>query len=131
MDAGRDDVVGVEGADAAGLDALVDDWITLPDVAERLGQPVTRVRQLLRERKLIAVRRTERQVLMVPAAFLDGAAIVKGLPGCLTVLADNRFTDAEAVRWLFTPDDTLPGRPIDALAANRGTEVKRRAQASG
>lgn len=113
------------------LEVLVPEWLTLPDVAERLGEPVTKVRQLLRERKLVALRRTERQVLMVPAAFLAGPAIVKGLPGCLTVLGDHRFTDVEVVRWLFTPDETLPGRPIDALAANRGAEVKRRAQASG
>ena len=28
-------------------------------------------------------------------------------------------------------DDDLPGRPIDALRENRGSEVKRRAQAMG
>ena len=33
--------------------------------------------------------------------------------------------------WLFTHDDTIPGRPIDALRENRGSEVKRRAQAMG
>jgi len=32
------------------------------------------------------------------------------------------------VRWLFT-DDELPGSPITALVENRGTEVRRRAQA--
>jgi hypothetical protein len=30
---------------------------------------------------------------------------------------------------MFTPDESLPGRPIDALRENRGSEVKRRAQA--
>ena len=33
--------------------------------------------------------------------------------------------------WAFTPDDSLPGTPAAALAENRGTEVKRRAQALG
>jgi hypothetical protein len=37
----------------------------------------------------------------------------------------------ESVVWLYTPDDTLPGRPVDALVENRGTEVRRRAQALG
>ena len=36
--------------------------------------------------------------------------------------------DREAIVWLFTEDETLPGRPIDALRENRGSEVKRRAQ---
>jgi hypothetical protein len=111
------------------LDTLVPAWLTLPDVAERLGVDVTRVRQLLKERGLVAVRRGERNVLSVPARLVAEGAVVKGLAGTLTVLADNRFSDEEAVRWLFTPDDTLPGTPADALAENRGTEVRRRAQA--
>jgi hypothetical protein len=47
----------------------------------------------------------------------------------LTVLHDGGYDDREALAWLFTADDSLPGRPIDALRENRGTEVKRRAQA--
>ena len=54
--------------------------------------------------------------------------ILKGLPGTLSLLADCGFSDDEALRWLFT-DDKLPGSPVQALAENRGTEVKRRAQA--
>jgi hypothetical protein len=109
-------------------DAIVGDWMTLPDVAERLNLPVSRVRQLLRERKLLAVQRPEGGYA-VPAAFLDGDQVVRGLPGTLTVLVDCGFTDTEALRWLFTTDDTLPGTPIQALAEHRGTEVNRRAQA--
>lgn len=45
------------------------------------------------------------------------------------MLRDDRFTDAEILEWLFTADDTLPGTPVQALSENRGTEVKRRAQA--
>jgi hypothetical protein len=110
-------------------DALVGEWLTLPDVAERFGVQVTRVRQLLRDNQLLAVRRGENNVLSVPAEFIDGDHTVKGLTGTLTLLRDAKFTDAEAVRWLFTPDETLPGTPAQALAENRGTEVRRRAQA--
>jgi hypothetical protein len=113
------------------LDALVSAWLTLPEVAERLALPVTRARQLLKEHQLVAVRRGERNVLSVPAAFLDGAQILKGLPGTLTLLSDNRFSEEESVRWLFTPDESLPGTPVQALADNRGTEVRRRAHALG
>jgi hypothetical protein len=109
-------------------DALVAEWLSLPEVATRLDLPVSRVKQLLRDRKLIAVTRPNGD-RSIPAAFLDGAQIVKGLAGTLTVLCDCGFDDEEALRWLFTADETLPGTPIAALYARRGTEVNRRAQA--
>ncbi|WP_349816994.1 Rv2175c family DNA-binding protein [Frankia sp. Cppng1_Ct_nod] len=103
------------------------DWLTLPDVADRLGVPITRVRQMVRDRKLLAVRSDG--VLRVPVEFVQDGEIVKGLPGLLTVLADAGFTDEESMEWLFREDPTLPGTPARALAENRGREVKRRAQA--
>jgi hypothetical protein len=45
------------------------------------------------------------------------------------VLRDGGYSDAEAVTWLFTEDDTLPGMPIQALHEKRHHEVNRRAQA--
>jgi len=51
------------------------------------------------------------------------------VPGVLTVLHDGGYDDRAALTWLFTEDESLPGRPIDALRENRGAEVKRRAQA--
>jgi hypothetical protein len=102
--------------------------LALPEVAARLGLPVTRVQQALRDRHLVAIRRGGE--LAVPAVFLtDDGAIVKGLPGTITVLTDSGFTPDDIMRWLFTADDSLPGTPIEALRGNRGTEVKRRAQA--
>ncbi len=102
--------------------------LPLPEVAARLGLPVTRVQQALRDRHLLAVRRAGE--LIVPAVFLtDEGTIVKGLPGTITVLTDSGFTPNDILRWLFTSDDSLPGTPIEALRGNRGTEVKRRAQA--
>ncbi|MFH8475168.1 Rv2175c family DNA-binding protein [Streptomyces sp. NPDC018000] len=113
----------------AKIDALVPDWLHLPDIAEMLGVEVTRVRQLVKEGQLIAVRRGENRALQVPGAFIDGTKVVKGLSGTLTLLRDDGFTDEEMLEWLFTPDPTLPGTPAQALSENRGTEVKRRAQA--
>jgi hypothetical protein len=109
-------------------DSLVGDWLSLQEVADRLALPPGRVKQLLRDRKLLAVTRPDGS-RGVPAAFLDGGQVVKGLHGTLTVLFDCGFDDAEALRWLFTADDTLPGTPIQALCGHRGTEVNRRAQA--
>jgi hypothetical protein len=109
-------------------DDLVGEWLSLPEVATRLDLSVSRVKQLLRDRKLLAVTRSNGE-RGVPAAFLHGGQIVKGLSGTLTVLFDCGFDDIEALRWLFTADETLPGTPIEALYAHRGTEVNRRAQA--
>jgi hypothetical protein len=102
--------------------------MALPDAATRLGLPVTRVQQALRDGHLLAVRRAG--ALLIPSVFLtDEGTIVKGLPGTITVLTDSGFTPNDIMRWLFTSDDSLPGTPIEALRTNRGTEVKRRAQA--
>ena len=109
-------------------DSLVGNCLSLAEVADRLGIPRGRIKQLLRDRKLVAVRQQD-GTLAVPAAFLDGHHIIKGLHGTLTLLFDCGFDEPEAVRWLFTADDTLPGTPIQAIAEHRGTEVNRRAQA--
>jgi Rv2175c C-terminal domain of unknown function len=109
-------------------DAIVGDWLSLPEVADRLGLPVSRVKQMLRDRKLLAVQRPSGE-FAVPAGFLDGDQVIHGLGGTLTLLVDCGFTDAEALSWLFTADDSLPGTPVQALAEHRRTEVNRRAQA--
>lgn len=132
-------------------DDLVDSWLTVPDVADELGVDAGKVRRLLKERRLVGVRRGDPPVLSIPAAFLvpvddrnpateaDGyddeeapparSAVLAWLQGTLSVLGDVGMSDAEAVAWLFTPDDTLPGRPVDALRSGHKTEVRRRAQA--
>ncbi len=115
---------------AAAYEQLVTSWLTLPDIAEQMGLPITRARQLVSDRQILAVRRGASNALMVPADFIQGDRVLKGLPGTLTLLADAKFSDEEAVRWLYTDDD-LPGSPVQALVENRGTEVKRRAQALG
>lgn len=109
-------------------DALVGEWLPLPDVADQLGIPIGRVRQLLRDRKLLAVQRPD-GTMCVPAAFLDSGHIVKGLHGTLTLLFDCGFDEPGALRWLFTDDESLPGTPIRAMTEHRRTEVNRRAQA--
>jgi Rv2175c C-terminal domain of unknown function len=109
-------------------DAIVGQWLSIPEVAERLGLPVSRVKQLLRDRKLLGAQRPDGS-FGIPAAFLDGDQPVRGLHGTLTLLLDCGFSDTEALRWLFTADDSLPGSPIEAIAAHRCGEVNRRAQA--
>ena len=54
----------------------------------------------------------------IPADFLQDGAVLKHLPGLLTVLRDGGFTEQEAFDWLFREDDSLPGTP-GAGAARR------------
>lgn len=111
--------------DVLGPDVAV---LGLKEVSVELGLSLNKVRQLLRDGHLLAVRRAGEA--LVPADFFAGGTPVKGLAGLLTVLSDAGFTRTEMLRWLYTADDSLPGStPINALRSNHGTEVKRRAQA--
>ncbi len=121
----------LEATLTAEVEAAVPIWLTVPEVGELMGIEITRVRQLLREGKLLAVRRGENNVLSIPAELVTPDGPVKGLPGTVTLLRDARYGDLEALHWLYRQDDSLPGTPAQALAENRGTEVKRRAQALG
>ena len=94
------------------LGTLVGEWLDWAACAKHLGVPVSKVRTWIREHQLAAA---------VPA---EGAG-----QQVLTVLHDGGYDDRAALAWLFTEDESLPGRPIDALRENRGSEVKRRAQA--
>jgi len=111
------------------LAELVGEWLTVPDISERLGLRLSDVRQLIADRQILSARLGPRNVISVPAKFVNEAGLLPELPGTFTVLGDGRMTDIEILRWLFTPDDTLPvpGAPIDALLAGFKTEVRRRA----
>jgi hypothetical protein len=106
------------------------EMLSLTETAQRLGIGPTGVRSMVKDGALLAVRR-EGLGLVVPAAQLDGDAPVKHLRPVLTLLHDAGYSPEEALRWLTTADDSLPGTPLQALHENRATEVKRRAQALG
>ena len=114
---------------SADLVDLVEEWLDWSQAAHRLGVSVSKVRQLIREHQLAAVVPAPGTGQKVPAALIQDGLVVKGVPGVLTVLHDGGYDDRESITWLFTADETIPGRPIDALRENRGSEVKRRAQA--
>ena len=109
--------------------ALVGDWVTIPEIAQALDLKVTRVHNLISDGTLIALRDPETNVRKVPALFMNGSRVLESLKCTLAVLKDSGFSDEEAIVWLYTNDDSLPGRPIDALIDGRKTEIRRRAQA--
>ena len=115
--------------DDSDLEDLVGEWLTVPDIGERMGLRLSDVRQMIEDRQVLGVRIGPRNVLSVPTKFINEEGPLPELPGTFTVLGDSRMTDAQILRWLFTPDDSLPvqGSPMDALLAGFKTEVRRRA----
>ena len=115
--------------DNADLESLVGEWLTVPDISERMGLRLSDVRQMIEDRQVLGVRIGPRNVMSVPSKFFNEDGPLPELFGTFTVLGDSRMTDAQILRWLFTPDDTLPvkGAPMDALLAGFKTEVRRRA----
>lgn len=116
-------------SDDADLADLVGEWLDWEQAGALLHLSASKIRQLIREHQLAAVVPTPGAGQQVPAGLIADGVVVKGVPGVCTVLHDGGYDDRAIITWLFTPDDTLPGRPIDALRENRGSEVKRRAQA--
>jgi hypothetical protein len=111
------------------LEELVGEWLTVPDIGERMGLRLSDVREMIEDRQVLAVRIGQRNVVSVPAKFFNDEGPLPELVGTFTVLGDSRMSDAQILRWLFTPDETLPvqGSPMDALLAGFKTEVRRRA----
>lgn len=127
---GRVKVGGVTNAENS-LDSLLagEELLSMQQVADKLGLPITRAYDLLQDRKFIVWDSPEGK--RVPLAFFnDKGSIAKHVTGVITVLSDGGYDDEEILRHLFTADDSLPGRPIDALHGHLAREVIRRAQAS-
>jgi hypothetical protein len=115
------------GPSASGPSEAGTAWLAIPDLVEVLGISHSRVRQLIEDKHLLAVRRDGK--VSVPASFIRNGAPVGELRGTLIVLADDGFTDEQAMEWLLEVDDSLGVPPIDALLAGRKAEVRRVAQA--
>ncbi|MCP1386730.1 Rv2175c family DNA-binding protein [Corynebacterium sp. TA-R-1] len=101
--------------------------LTFPEVAEMLGVPVTKVHDIVGSGKLVVYRHNGTKT--IPALLLNDGELSKFVGGAITVLADGGFEPDEILTFLFTPDESLPGRPIDALHGHGAREVIRRAQA--
>lgn len=127
---GRVKVGGVTNAENS-LNSLLagEELLSMQQVADKLGLPITRAYDLLQDRKFIVWDSPEGK--RVPLAFFNNkGSIAKHITGVITVLTDGGYDDEEILRHLFTADDSLPGRPIDALHGHLAREVIRRAQAS-
>jgi hypothetical protein len=104
-------------------------WLTIPDLVDILGIGVSKVRRLIEDRQLLAVKVDG--AWKVPDSFLRDNEPLVELRGTLLVLHDSGFSDDEAMHWLLTEEESLGVPPIDALRAGRKAEVRRVAQALG
>ena len=105
----------------------VQDWLTVPDVAEILSIPLGKVRRLIEEHHLISIRRNG--VQSIPAELIVDGEPLPSLRGTILVLMDSGFDLDSAVEWLYTPNEVLDTTPIQALLSGRKTEIRRIAMA--
>jgi hypothetical protein len=111
------------------LVGLSAEWLTIGDLAVRLEERPSRIKDLIRERRLVVVEVGDPPSPSVPTEFVHDGQLIKGLSGALTVLADAGYSAEQAVAWLLTENDQLSARPVDFMAAGRHTAVKRVAMA--
>jgi hypothetical protein len=102
------------------------EWLTVPDVCERMNLSPGKVHRLVEERALLGVRVDG--IMKIPALFLVEDQPQGDLRGTAVVLLDGGYSDEEAVAWLLTDEDSLGQTPIDALRAGRKSAVRRVAQ---
>lgn len=101
-------------------------FLPVSDVADLLGIPATKVRRLIEDRHLAALR--IENVLKVPAAFIAHGAVVPGVRGTLILLEDLGFSNDEAIEWLLAENDELGETPIATLTKGHKAPVRRAVQ---
>ena len=104
-------------------------WLAMPDLVERTGLTVGRIRRLIEEHRLPATRRNG--PLQVPELALVDDEPLPDLRGTMLVLLDLGFTEDEALDWLLAEEESMGIAPIEALRAGRKHEVRRVAQMLG
>ncbi|WCZ36353.1 DNA-binding protein [Corynebacterium heidelbergense] len=102
--------------------------ITIAEAADRAGLVASKIFDELNAGRLLDIRVDS--VRYIPERFFtEDGEINRFVPGVLALLSDGGYSHRESLEYLFTPDDSLPGRPVDALHGHLAREVMRRTQA--
>lgn len=134
------------GTDPKNLNDIIENWLTVPDFAERLGTVPKSVRSALHDQRIVGAQLGPDKILHIPADFLIGAhlsnpadvrhdlntgklVILPSLQGTIILLADMGLGTEEILHWLFTPEAMIGARPIDALREGNRSIVRRTAAA--
>lgn len=104
-------------------------WLTIDQAAEALGVSASKVRRLIEEYILFAVR-IDRQP-MIPADLIVDGEPLSSIRGTLIQLHDLGLTEEEAISWLYEENEILGEMPISALLKGHKAPVRRAAQALG
>jgi excisionase family DNA binding protein len=107
----------------------VDSWLTIDQVADILGVSASKVRRLIEEHILFAVR-VEKQP-MIPAHLIQNGEPLPSIRGTMLLLLDMGFSESEAIEWLYQDNQYLESSPIEALLQGHKAPVRRAAQALG
>lgn len=122
--------------------------VTVEDVADRLGVEQSRVKQLIRERRILALtgsqglRVLEQSLVELPPQDQyatevgdpnsEGTRLVRvtdqplpALRGTVTLLEDGRYSNEELIEWLWAYNSHLQGSPIDLLRQGSKKAVNR------
>lgn len=104
----------------------VSEWLSVPEVADRLGVVPGKVRRMIEEHQLFVVVRDG--VKMVPAHLLVDGEPLASIPGTISVLIDAGFSLEQAIEWLYVSEESIGRSPIESLLEGRKSEVRRIAQ---
>lgn len=104
----------------------VDEWLTVPEVAERLDVPLGKVRRFIEEHVLFSVRFDG--VQKIPAHLIATGEPLPSIRGTILVLLDAGFTPETAAEWLYRVEESIGRAPIELLLEGRKSEVRRVAQ---
>ena len=107
----------------------VSDWLTLDQVADQLGLSTGKIRRLIEEHVLFAVKIDKEP--KVPAHLLVNGEPLSSIRGTLLLLLDIGLEINEAIDWLYTDNDDLGEMPISALLKGHKAPVRRAAQTLG
>lgn len=107
----------------------VESWLTLEQASELLGLSTSKVRRLIEELVLFAVKIEGK--LAIPADIIVDGQPLSSIRGTLIQLHDLGLSDSEAVEWLYQDNDILGEMPITALLKGHKAPVRRAAQALG
>ena len=107
----------------------VENWISLDQAAQQLGISTSKVRRLIEEHILFAVKIDKQP--MIPSDIIVGDEPLSSIRGTMLQLLDLGLTEAEAIEWLYEENDVLGEKPIAALVKGHKAPVRRAAQALG
>ncbi len=107
----------------------VDSWLTIDEVASALGVSASKVRRLIEEHILFAVRVDKEP--KVPAHLIQNGEPLSSIRGTMLLLIDMGFNESEAIEWLYSENDNLGSTPMAALLQGHKAPVRRAAQALG